>query len=224
MKTPIVLIAFLSLSNIQAATFDQSALWNLTTTKQAFTFDQFNPQWGTLQSAKLTIWESNPAGYVNIVTKIFSSTIREIRSKLQLSGDGITSYDSPQVSLLTSIRFSYLQPANKIVNYVILSNQRLIMLPYITEVSSLVLDEYIGRGQTPAFGANAWVYISKTPEIFTTISAATFYAPTAVTLTYDYLPAPVPEPSTYGILVGMMALVYRTIWRLGTKKPCVAGL
>lgn len=224
MKTTIFLVTLFGVINVRAATYDQSALWNLTTTKQSFSFDQFNPQWGILQSAKLTIWESDPTGYISIVTKVFSATIRDIRSKLQLTGVGIANYDSSQVSLLTSIRFNYFQAPNKAVNYVILNSQRLIMLPSITEVSSLVLAEYMGHGQTPAFLANTWVYVSKTPDIFTTVSASSYYAPTVVTLTYDYLPAPVPEPSTYGLLAGVMALAYRTLRRLGTKKPCSAEL
>ncbi len=224
MKIAVLLVVFVGIINVQAATYEQTAWWNLTTTKQGFTFDQFNPQWGTLQSAQLTIGESDPSGYIQIITKVFTATIRDIRSKLQLTGTGIKSYESPQVSLLTSIKFNYLQVQNETVNYVILSGQRLMVVPYMTGVSSAVLADYVGLGSTPAFTANAWAYVSKTPEIYTVISTSSYYAPTRVTLTYNFLPAPVPESSTYGMALGVLALVYCRCRKWGTKKPCVAGL
>lgn len=192
----------------RAATYDQAALWDLTTTKQNFAFKQFDPTWGVLLSATLTISLGEPRGFINITTKRFSASIREIRSKVQIVSEGITSYDGTQVSLTTSIPLTYFQVSNTSVDYVISGNQRLLDVPQVLDVSSLALANYTGSGQTPSIAANVWAYISKTPDIYTTISTASYNAPTSFKLSYDYLPASVPEPSTYGHLLGWVAIAY----------------
>ncbi len=198
MKTKaLILLVAVSLFTVGAATaqstLSQNSTWNLTSSSQTFTFNQFNPALGNLTAAQLIINSASANGSISITNNSGNDSLIDIiRSRITVSGTGFSTGNTPQISLTTSpaLTFNLLDGNSQIFT---VSSQSLLSTAYTRNVTTS-LASYSGTGSTPNFTAFLTNTVSSTETVSSIFSLT---APsTSVTLLYTYTPSvsPVPEP------------------------------
>jgi hypothetical protein len=85
-------IAVVSSSQAALITSNQTSTWNLTTTSQSFTFNQFNSALGTLTAVDLIFNSATLAGGLTLTATSSPRTINGLESVITITGTGITSF------------------------------------------------------------------------------------------------------------------------------------
>jgi hypothetical protein len=97
-------IAVVSSSQAALITSNQTSTWNLTTTSQSFTFNQFNSALGTLTAVDLIFNSATLAGGLTLTATSSPRKISGLGSYISVTGTGITS--SADTALYTSFGFT----------------------------------------------------------------------------------------------------------------------
>lgn len=219
MNKPLALFLLASSGAASAATISYSntgtALGNSTYVDIALT--KFDPSLGTLTGVTLTLNEFSVSGSFTATAASGSgvlnyfgttATVRQKSTNLlgfsQQIGSASTDEDlviSPGVGYTLNQGQSQIF---SITEYVFLSN-------LVSNISSANWAAYEGAG-------NVFLQLKNSPVASLTAETASFSTAAATsfadfTVTYTYTAAPVPEPSTYGIVLGGLALIGAVVAR-----------
>jgi hypothetical protein len=181
-------------------TSNQTSTWNLNTTSQSFTFNQFDSALGTLTAVDLIFNSATLTGDLTLTATSSSRTISGLGSYISVTGTGIT--NSADTALYTSFGFTGTKTNIPTTGrfFTINGSQSAVDAP---ETLSLLNDaptyaSFIGGG-TFNFGS----FLSVVPlgtnanTSNLTVTGDTLASVANVTLRYTYTPTPsgVPEPS-----------------------------
>jgi hypothetical protein len=195
----IALFAAASAAMAVPSTQNQDTTWSLTGTNQNFTFTKFDSSLGTLTAVDLIFNSASVGGSVNITNNTIGAiNIDALRSRIQVSGTGLSTISSTNTSLPSSPSTSggYVLSGNATQPFTLTSTS-LLGLPWTLGINAGSISNYIGSGNTDNFVSRLLNTVSSDDQSGITPSFS-FTAPsTSVTLRYTYTPSgpvPIPEP------------------------------
>ena len=196
----IALIGAASAGFAQSSTSTQNSTWSLTGTNQNFTFTKFDSSLGSLTAVDLIFNSSTVGGSVNITNNTSGGiNIDALRSRIQVSGTGLSSTSSTQTAIPSTPATPFLL-AGGTSQTINLTSTSLLGMPWTLGINAGSVASYIGTGNTSNFLSRLQNTASNDGDPGDLLTTFSFTAPsTSVTLRYTYTPStpppsPVPEP------------------------------
>lgn len=214
-------LAFLPLA-LPAATQVQTSLpVNVTAAGVDFTFAKFDVTQGTLTGIQFELLSSHLGGSFSITTSSAINggvTYRGTTSSLSVLGAGIDFETSAVAVSSSGVTGNLSISRNRTQGFSILSSpqQDLLSSGVVSlGIPNVYFADYSAQGyETLSIAAAVNAYHSITASVMPSVNNSGLAAPTVARLTYTYdLPAPVPEPSVYGLFLGALSLAVVAVRR-----------